>query len=112
MSSDGNDRHALERILSRAATDPEFRRGLLTDPRAAIRDAFGITIPNTLRIKFIERGSDVDALVVLPDMKSEDHALSDSELEQVSGGADLSDGFWTDVSKAQDDGGDAGFVQW
>lgn len=112
MSSDGKDRQALERILSRAATDLEFRRGLLTDPKAAICDAFGITIPSTFRIKFIERGPDIDALVVLPDLKTDDRALSDSELEQVSGGVDVYDGFWVDVSDDQDNAGDSTFVPW
>ena len=105
METDGGEQQALERILARAATDSEFRRRLLTEPKEAIRDAFGVVIPSNFRIKFIERDPDVDALVVLPDPKAVDGALSDNDLEWVSGGVDGSDDFWADTS---DDDGNLG----
>jgi hypothetical protein len=61
---------ALSRVIARATTDPEFRRRLLIDPRPAIQEECGITIPADFRIRFIERGTDVDALIVLPDFES------------------------------------------
>jgi hypothetical protein len=105
MPTDGGEQQALERILSRAATDPEFRRRLLTEPKEAIRAAFGVIIPSNFCIKFIERDPAVDALVVLPDPKPVDGALSDNDLEWVSGGVDTSDDFWADTS---DDDGNIG----
>lgn len=81
---------ALNAVIARATTDRVFRQQLLTEPRRAILDAFGITIPADFRIKFIEKGGDVDALVVLPDARSEpstDGPISDADLEVVSGGA-------------------------
>jgi hypothetical protein len=84
------DDQALNAVVARAATDLAFRRQLLTDPRRAILDAFGVTIPADFRIKFIEKDSSVDALVVLPDVhrvEAEDGAVSDADLEAVSGGA-------------------------
>lgn len=75
----------LNSILQRATTDRVFRQRLLTEPADAIRDAFGVRLPPNYRIRFIERSRDVDALIVLPDLK-EDDELSDEELEDVAGG--------------------------
>ncbi len=75
----------IEAILERAASDPAFRRELLRDAREAIRAAFGIVIPPEVRLRFIEKESDVDALVVLPDPNGEGE-LSEAELDTVAGG--------------------------
>jgi hypothetical protein len=96
MSDSGNQQRALQRILALASTDAHFRQRLLTEPRAAIHDVFGITIPSTFRIKFVERDPDVDALIVLPDPKPADGALTDQELEWVSGGYDADDDTWAE----------------
>jgi hypothetical protein len=79
---------ALEQILTRAAVDLDFRRALLHDPRKAILDGLGIRIPASFRVKFIERGKDVDALIVLPDLQRLDGELDDCDLEAVAGGGD------------------------
>lgn len=90
-----SDRRALDTIVERATVDRAFRQQLLVDPRSAIRDELGLTIPARFRIRFIERGPDLDALVVLPDFKSGEQELSDDELEAVSGGAH-SHASWSD----------------
>lgn len=82
-----SERRALDSIVARATVDRAFRQQLLADPRRAIRDELGLTIPSHFRIKFIERGPDLDALVVLPDFKDGAEELSEDELEVVSGGA-------------------------
>jgi hypothetical protein len=79
---------ALEQILTRAAVDLDFRKALLHDPRKAILDGLGIRIPASFRMKFIERGKDVDALIVLPDLQRLDGELDDCDLEAVAGGGD------------------------
>ncbi len=84
-----SERRALDSIVARATIDHAFRQKLLADPRRAIRDELGLTIPSHFRIRFIERGPDLDALVVLPDFRSGEEALSDDELEAVSGGAHI-----------------------
>jgi hypothetical protein len=81
-------KEALEQILTRAAVDLDFRKALLVDPRKAILDGIGVRIPASFRVKFIERGKDVDALIVLPDLQRQDGELDDCDLEAVAGGSD------------------------
>jgi hypothetical protein len=77
----------LEAILARAAYDRAFRVGLLASPKQAITAAFGVTIPEQFRIRFIEKDTDLDALVVLPEPGLPGGELTDSDLDTVHGGA-------------------------
>ena len=79
---------ALEQILARAGVDRDFRRALLHDPRKAILDGLGVRIPASFRVKFIEREKNVDALIVLPDLKQQDGELDECDLDAVAGGGD------------------------
>ena len=88
MQPSTEQQQVLEAVLTRAAEDADFRRELVADPHRAIRTAFGVTIPESFRIRFIEKEPEVDALVVLPDLRAK--ALSDDDLEIVSGGAGAS----------------------
>jgi hypothetical protein len=88
MTMSTANQEALEQILTRATVDLEFRKALLVDPRKAILDGLGVRIPARFRVKFIERGKDVDALIVLPDLQRQDSELDDYELEAVAGGGD------------------------
>lgn len=81
------EQEALKAILERASVDAGFRARLLTDPRAAIQQAFGVIIPASFRVKFVERAPDVDALIVLPDFQDADGELSNGDLQAVAGGA-------------------------
>ena len=76
--------HALNAVLARATVDRAFRNALLTAPRRAIFETFGMHIPGDFRIRFIERDADLDALVVLPDYLEPDD--DDAALSDVSGG--------------------------
>lgn len=82
-----SERSRWDPILSRATIDPAFRRGLLEEPRGALRSAFGIELPADFRVKFIEKGADLDVLLVLPD-PSPGAELSEEELDAVAGGTD------------------------
>jgi hypothetical protein len=75
----------LREVVDRASTDREFRARLLSDPASAIRHAFGVILPHSYRIRFIERPRELDALIVLPSMGEE---LDEDDLEQVAGGGD------------------------
>src|SRR5262245_8283211 len=83
MSTSPAVRQALEAVIARARTDAEFRQWLLTDPRAAIQDEFGVAIPNHVRIKFIERYPGVDALIVLPDFRRPSDAAAASSQDSL-----------------------------
>jgi hypothetical protein len=76
----------LDAITSRAALDPTFRRALLDDPREAIAHTFGIVLPPTLRVKFVEKEPGLDLMVILPDPVA-GPMLDATELGSVSGGA-------------------------
>lgn len=88
MTMSTTHQEALEQILTRAAVDPDFRKALLVDPRKAILDGLGVRIPAGFRVKFIERGKDVDALIVLPDLQRQDGELDEDDLEAVAGGVE------------------------
>lgn len=93
---DASQEKLLDAIVQRATMDTSFRQQLLAAPRDAIKAAFGVQIPETFRVKFVEKGADLDALVVLPDVKNSGDELSDDDLEAVAGG--------TDTTYAWDDG--------
>lgn len=108
------DPRLQQQVLDRAASDTTFRGRLLAEPHAAIRDAFGVQVPESFRLKFVERTPDIDALVVLPNVVSSrvvapDTAgthgeLDEASLETVAGGWSPSgDGAG---SGAQTEGGD------
>lgn len=82
----------LAAVTLRAAFDREFRSALLDDPRRAVREALGIELPPTLRLRFVEKPGDVDLLVVLPDVV-EEAPLSQAELERTAGGGRTLRGF-------------------
>ena len=86
MTMSTTQQEALEQILTRAAVDLEFRHALLVDPRKAILEGLGLRIPANFRVKFVERGKDVDALIVLPDLIRPDGELDDCDLDAVAGG--------------------------
>lgn len=87
---------ALEAVLERSAVDIKFRKQLLSDPRKAIQDAFGVIIPANFKVKFIEKDPGIDALVVLPNFQSQDGELNDSDLEAVAGGVEPPNPTWAD----------------
>jgi hypothetical protein len=90
MSQYQQDPKALAIVMQRASTDRRFRERLLTEPRDAIRDVFGIVIPASFCIRFIEKTRDIDALVVLPDfVTAADGELSEVDLTTVSGGMEV-----------------------
>ncbi|HEX8691477.1 MAG TPA: hypothetical protein VF746_03485 [Longimicrobium sp.] len=78
-------RERMEGVLTRSATDPEFRTQLLTEPRAALSSHFGHEVPEG--IVFIENKA--TATIVLPDFVDPSAELSESELEAVAGGSEI-----------------------
>jgi hypothetical protein len=96
MDMSPKEQRALEAVLQRASVDLDFRQQLLTSPRQALLEAYGVSIPASFRVKFIERTPDVDALIVLPDYQQPNGRLSDDCLEGVAGGTDNPPPGWSD----------------
>lgn len=79
-------RSGMARVVLRAAVDRAFRTRLLDEPHRAVAEVLGVEVPRTLRMKFIEKGSDLDLLVVLPDCVSDPAELVLDDLDAVLGG--------------------------
>ena len=71
-------------LLSRAATDPDFRTRLLTEPNQTLGEFIDQEIPANVKIAFVE--NEADATIVLPDPVDRSAELSEDELEAVAGG--------------------------
>lgn len=68
-------------IATRIESDPAFRAELLSDPYSALASLTGARIPEGVRITVHEEAP-TDIHLVIPAMS----ALSDADLEMVSGG--------------------------
>ena len=75
----------FKQLLERSATDMDFRRQLLEEPKAALEAHYGKQLPDTYNVSFVENKA--DATIVLPDAVDPEAELSEEELEAVSGGA-------------------------
>jgi hypothetical protein len=89
---DSNDNDMLlTRILQRSANDREFRTRLVVRPESAIEEMIGVRVanlPRPVRVRFVEKDAELDALVVLPDFVDPEGELTDAELEAVAGGSE------------------------
>ena len=68
-------------IVGRASEDADFRVWLLSDPKGAIEQELGVTIPAWLSIKVHEESGTTAHLVLPPDSR-----LSKSDLQAVASG--------------------------
>ena len=73
------------RIVGKATEDGDFRARLLSDPKGAIGEELGVTIPGGLSIEVHEESDETAYLVLPPDSR-----LSEADLEAVAGGASRS----------------------
>jgi hypothetical protein len=76
----------MTRILTRSATDPEFRRKLISDPKAAVAEFTHRDVAQFAGFNVVFVENKVDATVVLPDAIDPEAELSEDELEAVAGG--------------------------
>ncbi len=70
------------KIRDKVDQDESFRERLLQDPRSAIKEVTGLTVPETFNLHVHEETSKDFHLVVPP----KGGRLSDEELQQASGG--------------------------
>lgn len=53
-------------VIQKAWEDQEFKEKLLNDPKTAIREALGISLPENIKIKAVEETSDEFYLIIPP----------------------------------------------
>lgn len=54
------------KVVEKAWEDPAFKKQLLTDPKAALQAAFGIVIPEGIKLKVVEEKANQLYLVIPP----------------------------------------------
>ena len=69
------------RILSRADEDGDFRARLVADPKAAVADEIGMTVPEGFNVVVHEDSASTAHLVLPPSPE-----LTEADLELVAGG--------------------------
>lgn len=53
-------------VIQKAWEDPSFKQRLLADPKAALQEALGVIIPDSVTLKAVEEGSNEFYLVIPP----------------------------------------------
>ncbi|RCW44338.1 putative ribosomally synthesized peptide [Paenibacillus prosopidis] len=53
-----------DQIIQKAWEDAEFKKQLLANPKAAVKDAFGIEIPDTIEVEAVEETANKYYLVI------------------------------------------------
>ncbi len=84
MTTKSHDEMRAE-LIGRAGTDAGFRAQLIDNPRAAIKDAFGIEVPESMSLTVHEDTATAAHLVLPPTAR-----LSDDELAGVAAGHRIS----------------------
>ena len=69
------------KVVGKATEDADFRARLLNDPKGALEQELGVTIPASLSVEVHEESGTAAHLVLPPDSK-----LSEGNLQAVSGG--------------------------
>lgn len=74
----------LASLMQKSATEPEFRKLCLEDPRAAVQQIAGFELPADFKLNIVENKK-ADLTVVLPDFVPATE-LNDDQLEEIAGG--------------------------
>ncbi|WP_414698949.1 NHLP leader peptide family RiPP precursor [Paenibacillus sp. LPE1-1-1.1] len=53
-----------EKIIQKAWEDAEFKKQLLADPKAAVKEAFGIDVPDSIEVEVVEETANKYYLVL------------------------------------------------
>lgn len=73
------------KLIAKAWTDETFRQQLLNNPKIAVEQEFGETLPEDLNVEIIQEPANT-LYIVLPAMPENNDELNDEELEAVAGG--------------------------
>lgn len=83
MSQQTVNRKDMEmQLIAKAQADKAFRQALLNDPKAAIEQELGGSLPQGMDIKVVEETADT-LYLVLPSTEGQ---LSEADLDHVAGG--------------------------
>ncbi|MGF1470884.1 MAG: NHLP leader peptide family RiPP precursor [Rubrobacteraceae bacterium] len=87
-ASGGNPQAVRQLIAQRSLEDEELRQRLLDDPKAAVEQEMGTSLPEGLEIRAVEETQDTVYLVLPPKPQgiAEGGQLSVQELESMAGG--------------------------
>jgi hypothetical protein len=74
-------------VIAKAWADESFKKALVSSPRSAVENEFGIKLPASVNVRVVEESTDNLYLVLpLKNAAAERGELSDLELEAVAGG--------------------------
>ena len=82
MSTEKTYAEMRDEVLAKAQRDEAFRARLLADPKAAIADALGMALPDSVNILVHEDTHSVGHLVLPPSGR-----LTDANLEAIAAGS-------------------------
>lgn len=71
-----NNPHLKRELINRAASDPEFRTKLLSDPKGAIGEVLRTTLPENIEIRVLEEKPSSFYLVLPYASAGADHDLT------------------------------------
>ena len=77
---------AMDAIWERAGKDKDFRNLCLSNSQEAIKQASGIEVPESYKIKFVEPDPAYNETWALPVFKEDAGELSEGELDMAAGG--------------------------
>ena len=86
MTEAKNQEELRAELVAKAAADEDFRARLVADPKAAIKEALGFELPESVAVHVHEETA-TKAHVVLPPNPQ----LTDADLEAISAGHTLRD---------------------
>lgn len=73
------------KVFARAWKDPEFKKKLLKDPKAACKE-MGVDLPQGVSVKIVEN-TPKSITMILPTSPTNASELQESELERLAAGA-------------------------
>ncbi|WP_246096626.1 NHLP leader peptide family RiPP precursor [Paenibacillus sinopodophylli] len=68
-----------EQIVQKAWEDAEFKKQLIADPKTAVKEAFGVDVPDSIEVEVVEETASKYYLV-LPQNPSDIRSEDDSQL--------------------------------